>query len=104
MEKLGVISEGAMERRRQEKVGIVTSDKAQKTLTVTVVRQFSHPLYKKVVRRSKNFLVHDEKNECRVGDTVRIQETRPLSRRKRWRVMAVIARGAPVALATESAE
>jgi len=76
--------------RRQEKVGKVTSNKMQKTVVVTVERQFIHRLYKRVVRRSKNFLAHDEKNECRVGDLVRIQETRPLSRRKRWRVVEVV--------------
>jgi len=71
----------------------VTSNKMQKTVVVTVQRQVNHPLYKRVVRRSKNFLAHDEKNECRVGDTVRIEETRPLSARKRWRVVEVVAQG-----------
>lgn len=69
----------------------------QKTVVVTVERQFRHPLYKKVVRRSAKFLAHDEKNECRVGNTVRIRETRPLSRQKRWRVVKVISRAAAVA-------
>jgi small subunit ribosomal protein S17 len=76
---------------------VVTSNKMQKTVVVTVDRQIIHPLYKRVVRRSKNFVAHDEKNECRVGDTVRIQETRPLSSRKRWRVIAVVAKAAIVA-------
>lgn len=93
-----------MEKRRQEKVGIVTDCKMQKTVTVTVDRQFSHPLYKKVVRRSKRFLAHDEKSECRVGDVVRIEETRPLSRRKRWRILTIVARGTQVAEVSESAE
>lgn len=88
---------------RQEKVGTVTSAKMQKTVVVEVERQFIHPFYKRVVRRSKRFLAHDEKKECRVGDTVRIQETRPLSRRKRWRVIGVIARAPQVAVLTESA-
>ncbi len=78
--------------RRQRKVGTVTSNKMQKSVVVTVERQIIHPLYKRVVRRSTNFLAHDEKNECRVGDTVRIEETRPLSRRKRWRVVEVISK------------
>ena len=82
--------------RRQEKVGIVTGNKMQKTVVVTVERQTTHPLYKRVVRRSKGFLAHDEKGECQLGDTVRIQETRPLSARKRWRVAQVIARANPV--------
>jgi small subunit ribosomal protein S17 len=86
-----------MGTRRQEKVGIVTSSKMQKTVVVTVERQVMHPLYKRVVRGSKNFLAHDEKNQCQVGDTVRIQETRPLSRCKRWRVVEVVAKAAQVA-------
>ena len=92
-----------MERRRKEKVGIVTSNKMQKTVVVTVVRQFTHPFYQKVVRRSKKFLAHDEHNQCQVGDTVRIQETRPLSRSKRWRVLEVLAKATQVASEPESA-
>jgi small subunit ribosomal protein S17 len=86
-----------MESRRQEKVGIVTSNKMHKTVVVTVERQVIHPLYKRVVRRAKKFLAHDEKNQCRLGDTVRIEETRPLSRRKRWRVAEVITKATQVA-------
>lgn len=86
-----------METSRQEKVGIVTSNKMQKTVVVTVERRVIHPLYKRVVRSSRKFLAHDEKNECHVGDTVRIRETRPLSRQKRWRVIQVIAKAAQVA-------
>lgn len=89
-------------RRRQEKVGIVTSNKMQKTVVVTVERQIIHPLYKRVVRRSTKFLAHDEKNECQVGDTVRIQETRPLSARKRWRVVELVSHALPVAPVPES--
>jgi small subunit ribosomal protein S17 len=91
-----------MQTRRQEKVGIVTSNKMQKTVVVTVERQVIHPLYRRVVRRSKKFLAHDEKNQCQVGDTVRIQETRPLSRAKRWRVVQIIAKVAQVAPLPES--
>ena len=91
-----------METRRQQKVGIVTSNKMQKTVVVTVERQVRHPFYKRVVRRSKNFLAHDEKNQCRVGDTVRIEETRPLSRHKRWRVVEVVAKATQVAPLPES--
>ena len=61
-----------------------------KTVTVSVVRRYQHPLYKKVVRKTKNILVHDETNNCNVGDVVQVVETRPLSRRKRWRVQAII--------------
>jgi small subunit ribosomal protein S17 len=62
-----------------------------------VERQVIHPFYKRVVRHSKRFLAHDEKNECRPGDTVRIQETRPLSRRKRWRVVGIVNKAVGVA-------
>jgi small subunit ribosomal protein S17 len=86
-----------MEKKRQEKVGIVTSNKMQKTVVVTVERQIIHPFYKRVVRHSKRFLAHDEKNECRPGDTVRIQETRPRSRRKRWRVVEIVNKAVEVA-------
>lgn len=92
-----------MTRRRQEKVGVVTSSKMQKTVVVTVERQFKHPLYKRVIRRSKKFMAHDEKNECKVGDVVRIEGTRPLSRRKRWRVTQVVSRAAAVAPVPEAA-
>jgi small subunit ribosomal protein S17 len=92
-----------MERRRQEKVGVITSNKMQKTVAVTVSRQTTHPLYKRIVRRSSTFLAHDEKGQCQLGDMVRIRETRPLSARKRWRVIQVIARAARPAPAPESA-
>jgi small subunit ribosomal protein S17 len=91
-----------MEKRRQEKVGIVTSNKMQKTVVVRVERQIMHPLYKRVVRRSAKFLAHDENNQCKIGDTVRIEQTRPLSARKRWRVVNVIVR-ASEATTVESA-
>ena len=81
-----------MKTRRQEKVGVVTSTKMQKTVVVTVARQIIHPLYKRVVRRSSKFHAHDEKGQCQVGDTVRIEETRPMSALKRWRVVQVVTR------------
>jgi small subunit ribosomal protein S17 len=86
-----------MEKRRQEKVGVVTSNKMQKTVVVTVERQIMHRLYKRVVRHSKGFLAHDEKNECRPGDRVRIQETRPISRSKHWRVVEIVSKAVEVA-------
>ena len=92
-----------MRTRRQEKVGIVTSNKMQKTVVVTVTRQGIHPLYKRVVRRSTNFLAHDEANECQMGDMVRIRETRPLSRLKRWLVVEVVGKTTQVAPVPESA-
>ena len=88
--------------RRQEKVGVVTSNRMQKTVVVTVERQVTHPLYKRVIIRSKNFLAHDEKSECQVGDSVRIQQTRPLSRNKRWRVVQVISKAGHVAPVPET--
>ena len=77
---------------RKERVGLVVSDAPEKTVTVSVETLVPHPLYKKRIRRSKRFLVHDERNEARVGDTVRIVETRPLSARKRWRLTNIISR------------
>lgn len=96
-ETAGGPAQSAKQGRRQVKIGKVTSNKMQKTVVITVQRQINHPLYKRVVRRSKNFLAHDEKNECRVGDWVRIEETRPLSSRKRWRVIEIISKATLVA-------
>ena len=70
-----------LKKTRQQKIGVVSSNKMQKTIVVTVDRRVMHPLYKKVTRKSKRFLVHDERGECRPGDMVRIEETRPLSRK-----------------------
>jgi len=67
--------------------GVVVSDKENKTVTVRVERRFTHPLYKKVIRRSKKYAAHDEANNCKIGDIVSIQECRPLSKRKRWEVI-----------------
>ena len=75
---------------RKTKVGIVTSNKMDKTITVKVERKVKHPLYGKFVKKSTQFHAHDEKNECSIGDTVRIMETRPLSKTKRWRLETVI--------------
>jgi len=77
---------------RKERVGLVVSDRPDKTVTVSVETLVRHPLYKKRVRRSRRFMVHDESNEARVGDTVRIIETRPLSARKRWRLANIVSR------------
>jgi small subunit ribosomal protein S17 len=78
--------------RRKVRIGVVVSDKMDKTVTVNVERQFAHPLYGKGMRRTKKYHAHDEQNEYRVGDTVRITETRPLSKTKRWRVLELIER------------
>jgi small subunit ribosomal protein S17 len=77
---------------RKERVGFVVSDRPEKTAVVAVETLVQHPMYKKRVRRSKRFMVHDERNEARIGDTVRIVETRPLSARKRWRLAGIVSR------------
>ena len=78
--------------QRKEREGIVISDCQAKTIIVKVERRAPHPVYRKVVRSSKRYTAHDEKNEAKVGDVVRIVETRPLSKRKRWRLVAVVRR------------
>ncbi len=83
-----------MEQQRKRLVGVVTSDKMDKTVVVLVERQYRHPLYKKVVRSTKKYLAHDEENACRVGDRVVILESRPMSRRKRWVVSEILERAA----------
>ena len=75
---------------RKTRVGVVTSDKMDKTVVVSVETLVQHPLYKKRVRRTTKFKAHDEHNQCKVGDKVRITETRPLSKDKRWRVVEII--------------
>jgi small subunit ribosomal protein S17 len=88
----GQVQSDTERNRRKERVGLVISDKAEKTVTVRVETLVRHPRYKKRIRRSKKFMVHDEGNEARSGDTVRIIETRPLSARKRWRLANIISR------------
>jgi small subunit ribosomal protein S17 len=78
--------------RRKVRVGVVVSDKANKTIVVQVERRLPHPLYGKLVARTKKYHVHDENNEYKVGDTVRIVETRPLSKTKRWRAVGLVDR------------
>ncbi len=75
---------------RKTRVGIVTSNKMDKTITVSVEDFVRHPLYGKAVKRSKKFKAHDEENVCSIGDTVRIMETRPISKDKRWRLVEII--------------
>ncbi|MDB5035074.1 MAG: ribosomal protein [Chlorobi bacterium] len=76
--------------RRKTRVGLVVSDKMNKSIVVTVVRRVRHPLYKKYFNKTKRYMAHDEQNECHVGDTVRIIETRPLSAHKRWRLDTIV--------------
>ena len=80
-----------MERNlRKTRVGIVTSDKMDKTIVVSIVDNVNHPLYGKIVKRTYKLKAHDEKNECNIGDRVRVMETRPLSKDKRWRLVEII--------------
>ncbi len=82
-----------MERNlRKERIGIVVSDKMEKSITVSVERKMKHPIYGKFVKKTKKFIAHDEKNDCNIGDTVRIMETRPLSKNKNWRLVEIIER------------
>ena len=75
---------------RKERVGIVTSDKMEKSIVVSVEIKEKHPMYGKFVNKTKKFHAHDEKNECDIGDTVEIAETRPLSKDKRWRLVRIV--------------
>lgn len=77
---------------RKQRIGVVSSDKMDKTVSVLVTRRLKHPIYGKFVKRNKKFLAHDENNDCHVGDKVRIMEIRPLSKNKRWRVVEVLER------------
>ncbi|MDE6188893.1 MAG: 30S ribosomal protein S17 [Clostridia bacterium] len=81
-----------MEERnlRKTRVGVVVSDKMQKTVVVAIKERVKHPLYGKIINRTKTFKAHDEQNECGIGDTVRVVETRPLSKDKRWRVVEIV--------------
>lgn len=80
------------QKHRKTRIGVVTSSSMDKSITISVVRRLRHPIYGKFVKKSKKFMAHDEKNECNVGDTVKIVESRPLSRRKRWRLTEIMER------------
>jgi small subunit ribosomal protein S17 len=82
-----------LEKRRKTKMGRVVSNRMDKTVVVAVKSYRPHPLYKRAVRRIKRFKAHDEQNACRIGDIVRIEETRPLSKEKRWRVVEILSKG-----------
>jgi len=77
---------------RKQKTGVVVSNKMDKTIAVQVERRLMHPIYGKFVKRSKKFFAHDEENTCNLGDKVRIMETRPLSKKKRWRLVEILER------------
>ena len=84
--------EATVRNSRKTRVGMVVRDKMQKTVVVSIERRVQHPVYGKMVRRTKKLKAHDEQNEAKTGDTVRIMETRPLSKDKRWRVVEIIER------------
>ena len=84
--------QAAERNRRKTRVGVISSDKSNKTVTVVVERRAAHPYYGKQVTSTKKYHAHDEKNEFKVGDVVRIEETRPLSKTKRWRVVELLER------------
>ena len=77
---------------RKERIGVVTSDKMEKSIVVSVERKVKHPKYGKFVKKTTKFVAHDENNDCHVGDTVRIMETRPLSKSKNWRMVEIVER------------
>ena len=84
-----------MEKRkniRKERIGVVVSNKMTKSISVAVNRKFKHSVYGKYVTKTKNYIAHDEENTCNIGDTVKIMETRPLSKRKTWRLLEIIER------------
>ena len=85
-----VIATAKKRNLRKTKTGVVSSNKMDKTITVKVERKVKHPLYGKFVKKSTSFHAHDEKNECSIGDLVKIMETRPLSKSKRWRLVEVL--------------
>jgi len=78
--------------RRKVRVGTVVSNKMDKSIVVRIVRTMKHPLYQRVIRRSDNLMAHDEENQAGIGDLVRVMETRPLSKNKRWRLLEVVER------------
>ena len=83
-----------MEKRnlRKERIGVVTSNKMEKSIVVNEVKRVKHPMYGKFVLKTKKYVAHDEKNDCNEGDTVRIMETKPMSKSKRWRLVEILER------------
>ena len=77
---------------RKERIGVVTSDKMEKSIVVSEVKKVKHPVYGKFVLKTQKYVAHDEKNDCNEGDTVRIMETRPMSKTKKWRIVEIIER------------
>ncbi|SDM06744.1 small subunit ribosomal protein S17 [Catalinimonas alkaloidigena] len=86
------VSNPTTRNARKERIGQVVSNKMDKSITVAIVRKEKHPIYGKFVTKTKKLVAHDEKNDCNIGDLVKIMETRPLSKRKRWRLVEIIER------------
>ena len=76
--------------KRKTRVGLVTSNKMEKSITVSIEKRVKHPIYKKYFKKTTKFMAHDEKNECTIGDMVKIMETKPLSKNKRWRLVEIV--------------
>ncbi len=95
-QQAGAQATGAVKVRHQEKVGIVVSNKMNKTIVVSVVSLKKHRIYKRTYKQTKNFYAHDEENTCQIGDTVRIQESRPLSKTKHWILLEILKRGSGI--------
>ena len=85
-------NEAPAKKNKKQRIGLVTSSKMDKTITISVQRKLRHPIYGKFVKKTKKFMAHDEKNECNEGDTVKIIESRPLSAKKRWRLVEILER------------
>lgn len=88
----GIMEEKIVRNLRKERIGVVVSNKMDKTIVVAERRKFAHPIYGKFVNKTTRFFAHDENNTCNIGDTVRIMETRPLSKKKCWRLVEIIER------------
>ena len=90
MEAAATTTNSVLRNLRKTRIGVVSSNKMDKTITVNVERKVKHPLYGKFVKKTTKFHAHDEKNECSIGDTVKIMESRPMSKTKRWRLVEVV--------------
>ena len=90
------------DHKKKTLLGEVVSDRMQKTITVMVQRRVRHPIYERVIKRSKKYHAHDERNQCQIGDVVRIVETRPLSRTKRWRLQEIVRRRIEIASGSDT--
>jgi small subunit ribosomal protein S17 len=88
-EEKNTVSQGR-QTKRKTRIGLVSSSKMDKSITVTIEKRVKHPIYKKYFKKTTKFMAHDEKNECNEGDTVKIMETKPLSKNKRWRLVEIV--------------